>query len=129
MVCNEFPVRAGQFIYSTLRLKPVRAASSSRTSRTAKIPWLRAASADTKSARLRVVGFRSAASADTKSARRGDYELKELKQLEPAMWLRVQKRLLQANARSGVARSSPQKRPIRSTPGKRPIGRCPEYFL
>ena len=36
--------------------------------------------------------FRSAASADTKSARRGDYELKELKQLEPAMWLRVQKR-------------------------------------
>ena len=74
MVCNEVPVRAGQYVYSTLRLKPARAASSSRSSRLSETSCL------------------CAASAYTKSARRGDYELKELKQLEPAMWLRMQKR-------------------------------------
>ena len=89
MVCNEVPVRAGQYVYSTLRLKPpVATASSPRTSRAAKMPWLWAASPE----RTAKTSWLCAASANTKSARRGDYELKELKQLEPAMWLRVQKR-------------------------------------
>ena len=89
MVCNEVPVRAGQYVYSTLRLKPpVATASSPRTSRAAKMPWLWAACPE----RTAKTSWLCAASADTKSARRGDYELKELKQLEPAMWLRMQKR-------------------------------------